>query len=110
MIIFEKETGYTVQGIYVGTGAALTMGERGDADTLAEGASNDESIIEAGIPIRDFRANRRIPRYPLEVVQNVFGQYQPEVGLNHMDLARENLPATGEDMKALIDRVSRWLD
>lgn len=31
---FEKQTGYKVKVIAVGTGAALTMGERGDADVL----------------------------------------------------------------------------
>jgi hypothetical protein len=88
-------------------GGSLIVGPRGDV--LAEDPSNDESIIEAEIPIAAFRRNRRIPRYPLEVVQAVFQQYQPEVPLNHMDMPQEQLPATGEDMKSLIDRVSRWL-
>jgi tungstate transport system substrate-binding protein len=31
---FERSTGYTVKTIAVGTGAALAMGEKGDADVL----------------------------------------------------------------------------
>jgi len=89
-------------------GKSLIVGPRGDV--LAEDPTNNESIIEAEIPIAAFRKGRRIPRYPLEVVQPVFQQYRPEVGLNHMDLPRDQLPATGEDMKSLIDRISRWLN
>ena len=89
-------------------GGSLIVGPRGDI--LAEDPSNQESIIEAEIPIAEFRKLRRIPRYPLDVIQAVFQQYQPEAPLNHLDLPREQLPATGEDMKALIDRRSRWLN
>jgi predicted amidohydrolase len=89
-------------------GGSLIVGPRGEV--LAEDPSNNESVIEAEIPIADFRKNRRIPRYPLEVVQSVFEQYQQEVAMNHMDLPREKLPATGQDMKSLIDRISRWLN
>jgi predicted amidohydrolase len=88
-------------------GGSLIVGPRGDV--LAEDPSNDESIIEAEIPIAAFRKNRRIPRYPLEVVEPVFSQYTPEVAPDHMDLPLGALPSTGEDMKALIDRVSRWV-
>ncbi len=88
-------------------GGSLIVSPRGDV--LAEDPSNEESIIEAEIPIASFRRGRKIPRYPLEVVEAVFRQYRPEVPPNHMDLPRAELPATGEDMKALIDRASRWL-
>jgi len=32
--VFEQKTGYKIKPIYVGTGAAMTMGERGEADVL----------------------------------------------------------------------------
>lgn len=32
--IFQQKTGYTVKPIYVGTGAAMALGERGEADVL----------------------------------------------------------------------------
>ncbi len=32
--VFQQKTGYTIKPIYVGSGAAMTMGERGEADVL----------------------------------------------------------------------------
>lgn len=81
-----------------------------DGRVLAEDPSNDESIIEAEIPIAEFREGRTIPRFPMEVVAPVFEQYRQETPLNHLDLPPDQLPQTREDMKALIDRNSRWLN
>lgn len=89
-------------------GGSLIVGPRGEV--LAEDPSNDESIITAEIPIAEFRRNRRIPHYALEVVAPVFEQYRQEIPLNHLDLPPEELPATRADMKALLDSVSRWLN
>ncbi|MEO7386698.1 MAG: nitrilase-related carbon-nitrogen hydrolase, partial [Gammaproteobacteria bacterium] len=55
-------------------GHSLIVSPRGDV--LAEDPTNNEGIIEAEIPIAEFRKNRRIPRYPLEVVAPVFAQYR----------------------------------
>lgn len=87
-------------------GGSLIVDPKGKV--LVEDPSNNESIIEAEIPIAAFRKGRTIPRYPLEVVKPVFEQYQQEVPLNHLDLPAEKLPQTNKDMKALIDDVSRW--
>lgn len=89
-------------------GRSLIVDPRGQI--LAEDPTNNEGIIEAEIPIAEFRNNRRIPRYPLEVVAPVFEQYQQEVPLNHMDIPPEDMPQTREDMSALLDRESRWLN
>ncbi|MBL8201753.1 MAG: hypothetical protein JNK40_12330 [Chromatiales bacterium] len=89
-------------------GKSLIVGPRGQV--LAEDPTNNEGIIEATIPIAAFRKDRRIPRYPLEVVAPVFSQYRQELPLNHLDLPPGELPKTGEDMKALVDRLSRWLN
>lgn len=89
-------------------GQSLIVSPRGEI--LAEDPSNNENIIEARIPIAEFRKDRRIPRYPLEVVAPVFSQYQQEVPMNHLDLPLGQLPQTGADMKALLDRLSRWLN
>lgn len=89
-------------------GRSLIVDPRGRI--LAEDPTNNEGIIEAEIPIAEFRKNRRIPRYPLQVVAPVFEQYQQEAPLNHMDMAPEDMPQTREDMSALLDRVSRWLN
>jgi predicted amidohydrolase len=76
---------------------------------LAEDPSNNEGIIEAEIPIAEFRKGRTIPRYPLEIVKPVFDQYRQEVPLNHLDLPADQLPQTNQDMKQRIDAASRWL-
>jgi predicted amidohydrolase len=89
-------------------GQSLIVSPRGEV--LAEDPTNNEGIIEATIPIADFRRNRRIPRYPLEVVAPVFEQYRQELPLNHLDLPPGELPRTGEEMKAVLDRLSRWLN
>ncbi len=89
-------------------GHSLIVSPRGEV--LAEDPTNNEGIIEATIPIAEFRRNRRIPRYPLEVVAPVFSQYRQELPLNHLDLPPGELPQTGKDMKALLDRLSRWLN
>lgn len=47
--MFEKESGYTVKTVAVGTGAAITQGSRGDADVvLVHAASLELPMIEAG--------------------------------------------------------------
>jgi predicted amidohydrolase len=101
-IIFPEDSPYLNMG-----GGSLIVGPRGKV--LAEDPSPYEGVIEAEIPIAEFRRNRRIPRYPLDVVKPVFDQYQQEVPLNHLDMPSDELPSTGEDMKALLDAKSRWL-
>lgn len=81
-----------------------------DGKVLAEDPSNNESIIEAEIPIAELREGRTIPRYPLEVVAPVFEQYVVETPLDHIDLPPDELPQTREDMKDLIDATSRWMN
>jgi len=47
--VFEKQTGYKVKTIAVGTGAAMTMGERGEADVLLVHAPDSEvKYMQAG--------------------------------------------------------------
>ncbi len=47
--LFEQKTGYTVKPIYVGSGAAMTMGERGEADVLLVHAPDSEvKFMQAG--------------------------------------------------------------
>lgn len=67
-----------------------------------------DDIIEAEIPIAEFRAGRRIPNYALDMTLPVLNQYQQEFPLNHLDVPRETLPETGQAMKALMESVSRF--
>jgi tungstate transport system substrate-binding protein len=53
---FEEETDYNVKVIAVGTGQALAMGERGDADVLLVHApSSEKKLVDSGAAI-----NRRL--------------------------------------------------
>lgn len=53
--IFEKKTGYRVKTIAVGTGQALKMGERGEADVLLTHAMHAEKpLVEKGT-VRNYR-------------------------------------------------------
>ena len=50
--VFEKETGYKVKTIAVGTGQALAMGQRGEADVLLVHAPDSEKpLVESGVCI-----------------------------------------------------------
>lgn len=50
--MFEEKTGYLVKTIAVGTGAALEMGQRGDADVLLVHAPEAEKpLVESGVGI-----------------------------------------------------------
>jgi tungstate transport system substrate-binding protein len=50
--MFEKATGYKVKPIAVGTGQALALGERGEADALMVHAPDSEvKLVEAGAAI-----------------------------------------------------------
>jgi tungstate transport system substrate-binding protein len=54
--LFEQQTGYRVKTIAVGTGEALAMGKRGDADVLlAHAPAQEKEIVAAG-----FAINRQI--------------------------------------------------
>jgi len=47
--LFEQQTGYKVQTVAVGTGAALKMGEEGNADVLLVHApASEKALMEAG--------------------------------------------------------------
>ena len=47
--IFQQKTGYNIKPIYVGSGAAMTMGERGEADVLLVHAPDSEvKFMQAG--------------------------------------------------------------
>ena len=73
-------------------------------------SKSEDGIIEARIPIAEFRKNRKIPSYSLDIVQPIFKQYQQEVPINHMDLPKEKLPQTGKEMKVYVDSISRYLN
>jgi len=51
--IFEKETGYTLKPVYVGTGAAIQMGQQGNADVvLVHAPSLEKPFMDSGAGIK----------------------------------------------------------
>ncbi len=100
-ITFPPESGQR------GGGNSLIVGNRGQV--LAEDPTNNESFIEAEIPIAAFRKGRTLPRYALEVVKPVFDQYKTDIPLNSLDLPQDKLPQTNKAMSDLLESLSRWL-
>lgn len=92
--------GFGGNSLIVAPGGKILAQQKGDA----------EAVIEAEIEIAKLREDRRLPRYPLDVVKPVFDQFQQEMPLNHLDVPREELPQTRQDMKKLMDRKSKWLN
>lgn len=81
---FEKQTGYNVKVIAVGTGQALAMGARGDADVLLVHAPRSEKqLVDSGAAV-----NRRL------VMHNDFiivGPAKDPAGIKGMSSAQEAL-------------------
>ena len=77
---------------------------------LAQEVGDQEAVIEAELNIAELREGRRLPRYPLDVVKPVFDQFEQEMPLNHLDIPRDQLPQTRQDMKKLMDEKSKWLN
>lgn len=71
-------------------------------------SKHKDGVIEAEIPIARFRKGRKIPNFALEMTLPVMDQYVQEFPLNHLDLPREKLPETGQEMKELMENVSRF--
>ena len=82
-----------------------------NGDLLAKDPStHEDGIISAQIPIAEFRKNRTIPHYALDMVQEIFSQYKQEIPMNHLDIDPESLPESGEAMKDYFDEISRYLN
>ena len=75
---------------------------------LAQG--DEEGVLFADVPIAKFREGRRLPQHSVELTGHVFADYVEEIPLNHMDLEPGSLPKDEKEMKAHLDRESRWLN
>lgn len=95
--IFEKESGYNVKVIAVGSGQALAMGERGDADVLlAHAPAAEEELVDKGVAI-----NRRL------VMHNDFIIVGPEkdpAGIKGMTSAADALAAIYNEDATFVSR------
>ncbi len=97
---FEKQTGYQVHVVAVGTGKALRMGRDGDADVLLVHAYDDEiKFVNAG-----FGVNRR------DVMYNDFVIVGPESGGAKIQGLNDALAALARIQQAKGPFVSRGDD
>jgi tungstate transport system substrate-binding protein len=94
---FEKESGYNLKVIAVGTGQALAMGQRGDADVLLVHApSSEKALVDDGSAI-----NRRL------VMHNDFIILGPEkdpAGIKGMTSAVDSLKKVFDIGSSFISR------
>ncbi len=80
-----------------------------DGKILAKHPSKEEDgIVSAKIPLAEFRKDRTIPNYALEMTKPVFSQYKQEIPINHLEMETTQLPKTGAEMKLLLDSISRY--
>ncbi len=88
-------------------GESIIAGPKGKILAKSPYLDKDD-VIEAEIPIAEFRKGRKIPNYALDMVMPILQQYQQEFPMNHLDLPQQDLPETGQEMKALMESVSRF--
>jgi tungstate transport system substrate-binding protein len=95
--MFEKESGYTLKGIYIGTGAAIQMGVDGNADALlVHSPSQEKTFMDAGWGI-----NRRL------VMHNDFiivGPPADPAGIKGMTVAKDAFAKIAAAGAAFISR------
>lgn len=94
---FEKKTGWHVKTIAVGTGQALAMGERGEADVLLVHAPEEEKkLVEKGVAI-----NYRLLMYNDFVV---VGPPHDPAGVSKAKSASEALKKIAEKRSLFVSR------
>ncbi|MGD8633715.1 MAG: substrate-binding domain-containing protein [Anaerolineales bacterium] len=95
--IFQEQTGYTVQTVAVGTGAALAMAEKGDADVLLVHAPPSELKLMEGA----FGKDRML------IMHNDFvivGPSADPAGINGLESAAEAFAGIAESGSDFVSR------
>jgi tungstate transport system substrate-binding protein len=94
---FERQTGYNVKTIAVGSGAALKMGERGDADVLlVHSPAAEDEFMAAG-----YGVDRRLVMYNDFVL---VGPSADPAGIRGMESAAQALQAIADKGSLFISR------
>ncbi len=109
--MFEKQSGYKVKTVAVGTGAALAMGEKGEADVLLVHApSSEKPLVEKG-----FTINRRLIMHndfvivgPATDPAKVKGIKTAAEALKKLNDAKANFVSRGDDSGTHKKELELW--
>jgi tungstate transport system substrate-binding protein len=109
--LFEAQTGYRVKTIAVGTGEALAMGRRGDADVLlAHAPDREREMVEGG-----FAVNRRIVMHndflivgPEEDPAGIRGGVSGAEAVRRIAESDARFVSRGDDSGTHIRELSLW--
>ncbi len=108
---FEKSSGYSVKTIAVGTGAALAMGERGDADVLLVHAPSAEEAYMTkgrGLSRSLVMHNAFIIVGPLNDPAHVKGTPSAQAAFAAIAAARATFVSRGDDSGTNIKELALW--
>jgi len=109
--LFEERTGYRVKTIAVGTGEALAMGKRGDADVLLVHApAKERELVEAG-----FAVNRQLVMHndfliagPAEDPAGIHGSSDGAAGVARIAGAGARFSSRGDNSGTHMREASLW--
>ncbi len=108
---FEKSSGFTVKTIAAGTGAALAMGERGDADVLLVHAPGAEQVYMAkgrGLSRALVMHNAFIVVGPASDPARVKGAATAQDGFAAIARAQATFVSRGDDSGTNIKELALW--
>lgn len=109
--VFEKKTGYKVDVIAVGTGAALKLGENGDVDVvLVHARSAEDAFVAAGFGVnrRDVMYNDFIILGPPEDPAGVSKAGSGAEALTLISLKRIDFISRGDNSGTHIKEKEMW--
>jgi tungstate transport system substrate-binding protein len=109
--VFTGETGIRVRAVAVGTGAALRMGARGDADVLLSHAPQGErELVESGAAVsrQPFMENHFVIAGPADDPADVAGAQSAAEALRRIAAARAAFVSRADDSGTHRREASLW--
>ncbi len=98
--LFQKQTGIEVRVVAVGTGQAIQLGERGDADVLlVHHRPSEEKFIQEGHGVKRFDVmyNDFVIVGPKTDPAGIRGQHEPVAALQKIAAAKAPFASRGDD-------------
>lgn len=109
--VFEEESGVSVKVIAVGSGAALAMGERGDADVLlVHSPAAEEALVAAGFGVERARVmyNDFVIVGPAHDPAGVAGSADAAAAMARIAESRSRFVSRGDDSGTHAMEQSLW--